>query len=140
VKCEAAAIRAESDITNAHGDCGELLQIASGRWHRVNVGCLQFVIWLVDTPGDEVNARAVMAPERLGFVELSGGELFRLCELVGCGRHIEHPNVIVAFRIKIAFVVVAVDRAVDNVYVGFVFAFRLRRFWLCGVLGGFGFL
>src|SRR5207245_7091953 len=95
VKCEAAAIRAESEITNAHGDCGELLQIASGRWHRVNVGCRQFVIWLVDTPGDEVNARAVVAPERLGFVEFSGGEPPGFRELVGCSRHIEHPNVIV---------------------------------------------
>jgi hypothetical protein len=46
-----------------------------------------------------------MAPERLGFVELSHYELLGLRELVGCSRHVEYPNVIVAFGIKIAFIV-----------------------------------
>jgi hypothetical protein len=73
----------------------------------------------------EVDPRVVMAPYELTFLEIAAGELRGLGEFIGSRRHVEYPNVRVAFGIEIARIIAAIDGPADDGDVGFVFTLRL---------------
>src|SRR4029077_1871836 len=63
VESQLAAVRAEHQVTNVHGDSGELFSISTRRRHQINIGSWEFVVGLIDALGNEVNPRAIVAPE-----------------------------------------------------------------------------
>ena len=134
MKGQAASIRAKRQIAYAHRNGGKLLKITADRSHRVNVSGWKFVIGLIDSPGEEIDPRAIVRPARLALIEFAGGELPGLGEFVGSCGYVEQPDVLMTFGIEVSLIVVPVDSAVNDVHVGFVFGFQLCLFWLGGIL------
>src|SRR5208282_1126122 len=54
--------------------------------------------------------------------------------------NVQHPDVLTSFGVEITLIVTAIDRAADDVNVGFVLTLRFRCFGLRRVLGGLRFL
>ena len=119
-----AAIGAEDQIADVHGNGCELFCASTRGSHQVNIRARKFVIRLVNAVREEVDARAVAAPNHLTFVKISAGKLHGAVEFIGGRGYLEYPNMDVTLWIEIALVVAAILSAADNVHVRFMLSVR----------------
>src|SRR4029453_3724327 len=89
VEGQPAAIWTKDEIVNTHRNRGEFFGVSARGGDRVNIRVGEFVIGLVDAPREKVNARAIVAPDELTFVEISSGKLLRLSEFIRGPRYLE---------------------------------------------------